>query len=110
MQRGASPTAGKPDILADLAVAHCDVGCNAIVPGSAQPTQFTKPENLAMWTLFNVATISPTTRTRLCLHAKAGSRDPALIHFIDSVGGEIRGEVTPPMAGVGRIAWPLVSL
>ena len=74
------------DILADLAVAHCDVGCNAIVPGSAQPTQFTKPENLAMWTLFNVATISPTTRTRLCLHAKAGSRDPALIHFIDSVG------------------------
>ena len=85
------------DILADLAVAHCDVGCNAIVPGSAQPTQFTKPENLAMWTLFNVATISPTTRTRLCLHAKAGSRDPALIHFIDSVG-EL-GEANPKACG-----------
>ena len=63
------------DILADLAVAHCDVGCNAIVPGSAQPTQFTKPENLAMWTL---STWRPSHRRRARAYASTPRRARAI--------------------------------
>ena len=64
------------DIIADLAAAHCDIGCTwmtASDTGTMLPMQFCQPPQLAMWAISSVPTISERTLIRLCLHAKAGA-------------------------------------
>lgn len=83
------------DFIADLAVAHCDIGCT-LVDETIGLLQFCQPPQLALWALESVPTISPNTLKRLCLHAKAGT-SPAFTAFVDTVadltsdraGGEV---------------------
>lgn len=75
------------DYIADLAVAHCDIGCTVQTAGGVLG-QLCQPPNLAMWALSSVPTISKDTRTRLCMHAKAGAYDiTGFSGYIDRQGG-----------------------
>ena len=54
---------GLTTALADLAVAHCDIGCTTENAGTAV-RQFCQPPQLAMWALVNVPTIGERTRAQ----------------------------------------------
>lgn len=103
------------DLVADLAVAHCDVGCmtmSVLASGEALPMVFCQPPQLAMWALTAVPTISERTLLRLCLHAKAGG-DQATASFIDTVAGLNEGKNAALQGsiplGAAVAAWRKVS-
>jgi len=90
------------DYVADLAVAHCDMGCT--VTTTAGVLQFCQPSQLAMWALGLLPTIAPTTLQRLCLHAKQGAPDD-FAAFIDAVA-KLEGKCKGPVAlGGATAAW-----
>ena len=97
------------EILADLAVAHCDIGCTTENAGTAV-VQFCQPPQLAMWALVNVPTIGERTRARLSLHAKMGA-DPSFVSFLDRACelDKLQGASGPVDMGSATAKWRAVS-